>query len=92
MGNAHLLAHLGWVACKFKLWSGIRYGISIPSIPLAAARRVLHTKNFHSLSFLGINQNVKKREENNTQSVWMIGLFSFAVEQTIGMINIFAQH
>ena len=59
------------------------------SIPLAVAKRVLCTKNFQSLSFLGINHNVKK-ELRITQRVFGgIGLFSFVVEHTIGMINMF---
>ncbi len=60
MRNAHLPAHLGWVAYRFKLWAGIQYWIATLSIPLAATKRFLHTENFQSLSFLGINRNVKK--------------------------------
>jgi hypothetical protein len=55
MRNAHLPARLGWIAYRFKLWAGIRYGLATLAIPLAEARRILRTKNFHCLSFLGIN-------------------------------------
>jgi hypothetical protein len=92
MINAHLSACLGWVAYRFKLWAGIRYGIATLSIPLAAAKRLLHTKNFQHLSFLGINRNVKKEWRTAHRAFGGIGLFSFAVEHTIGMINIFIQH
>ncbi len=46
MRNAHLPARLGWVAYRFKLWAGIRYGIATLAIPLSEARRVLQTENF----------------------------------------------
>jgi hypothetical protein len=51
----------------------------------------LHTKNFQSLYFLGINWNVKK-EWRTHRAFGGIGLFSFTVENTIRMINIFIQH
>jgi hypothetical protein len=92
MRNAHLPAQLEWVAYRFKLWAGIRYGIATLSIPLAAAKRLLHSKNVHSLSFLGINRNVKKEQRTTHRAFGGIGLFSFAVEHRIGMINIFVQH
>jgi hypothetical protein len=60
MRNAHLPVRLGWVVYRFKLWAGIWYGIVTLSIPLTLAKRLLHIKNFQSLSFLGINQNVKR--------------------------------
>ncbi len=60
MQNAHLLARMGWIAYRFKLWAGIRYGIAILAIPLTEARRILGTKNFNCLSFLGVNRNVKR--------------------------------
>jgi hypothetical protein len=80
------------VAYRFKLWAGIWYGIATLSIPLAAAKRLLHSENFQSLSFLGINRNVKKEWRTTHRAFGGIGLFSFAVEHTIGMINIFIQH
>ncbi len=33
MTNGHLPAHLGWIASKFKLWPGIRYGLSTLATP-----------------------------------------------------------
>ncbi len=62
------------------------------SIPLAAAKRLLHSKNFQSLSFQGINRNVKKEWRTTHSAFGGVGLFSFVVEHTIGMINIFIQH
>jgi hypothetical protein len=56
------------------------------------AKRLLHIENFQSLSFLGINQNVKKEWRTMHRAFGGIGLFSFAVEHTIRMINMFIQH
>jgi hypothetical protein len=93
MRNVHLPAHLGWVVYKFKLWAGIWCGISTLFIHVAAtAKIVLHTENFHSRSFLGINQNMKKEWKTTHRAFRGIGLFSFAEKQMIKMINMFIQH
>ena len=92
MQNAHLLARMGWIAYRFKLWTGICYGIATLAIPLAEARRILCIKNFHCLSFLGVNRNVKREWRTMHRAFGGIGLFSFPVEQTIGMINMLIQH
>ena len=80
MRNAHLPAHLGWVVYRFKLWAGIRYAIATLSIPLTTAKSLLHVKNFQSLSFLGINRNVKREWRTTHRAFGGIGLFNFAVE------------
>jgi len=92
MRNSHLPARLGWIAYRFKLWPGIRYGISTLAVPIAEAQQVLRLENFHCLSFLGVNRNVKREWRTLHRAFGGIGLFSFPVEQTIGMINMFIQH
>ena len=92
MRNAHLPARMGWIAYRFKLWAGIRYGIATLAIPLAVACRILQPKNFQCLSFLGINWNVKREWRTMHRAFSGIGLFSFPVKQTIGMINMLIQH
>ncbi len=92
MQNAHLPARMGWIAYRFKLWVSIRYGIATLAIPLAKARRILCTKNFLCLSFLGVNRNVKREWRTMHRTFGGIGLFSFPVKQTIGMINMLIQH
>jgi len=92
MRHAHLPARLGWIAYKFKLWPGIRYGIATLATPLEEARRVLQPENFRCLPFLGINRNVKREWRTLHRAFGGIGLFSFPVEQTIGMINMLIQH
>jgi hypothetical protein len=80
MRNAHLPARLGWIAYRFKLWAGIRYGIATLAIPLAESRRILQTENFQCLSFWGINRNVKREWRTLHRAFGGIGLFSFSVE------------
>jgi hypothetical protein len=92
MQNAHLPARMGWVAYRFKLWAGIRYGITTLAILLNVACGLLCTKNFHCRSFLGVNPNVKREWWTIHKTFGGIGLFSFPVEQTIGMINMLVQH
>jgi hypothetical protein len=70
MRNAHLPVHLGWLAYRFKLWVGIRYGIATYSVPLAVAQRLLCIEDSHCFSFLGNNRNVKKGMEDDAQSFW----------------------
>ncbi len=92
MRNGHLPARLGRMAYRFKLWPGIQYGLATLAIPLTAARQVLLQENFHSLLFLGINRNVKREWRMIHRAFGGIGLFSFAIEHTISMINMFIQH
>jgi hypothetical protein len=41
MTNGHLPARLGWVAYKFKLWPGIRYGLATLAMPLETTNNTL---------------------------------------------------
>jgi hypothetical protein len=49
-------------------------------------------KKFTAFSFLGINRNVKREWQTIHRTFGGISLFSFPVEQTIGMINMLVQH
>jgi hypothetical protein len=80
------------MAYRLKLWPGIRYGLATLAILLTAAQRVLLRENFHSLLFLGVNRNVKREWRTIHHAFGGIGLFSFAIEHTISMINMFIQH
>jgi hypothetical protein len=90
MRNGHLLAKLRWIEYCFKLWAGVRYGLA--SLATSLLARVLKQQNFKLLAFLGVNSCNVKREWRTLHRAFRIGLFSFAVEQMIGMINIFNQH
>jgi hypothetical protein len=92
MRNGHLPAKLGWIAYCFKLWTGVRYGLASLATFLLVAKGVLKQQNFKLLAFLGVNCNVKREWRTLHRAFGRIGLFSFVVEQMIGMINIFIQH
>jgi hypothetical protein len=92
MHNGHLSTRLGWMAYRFKLWPGIQYGLATLAIPLTAAQCVLLQENFHSLLFLGVNKNVKREWRTIQRAFVEIGLFSFAIEHIISMVNMFIQH
>ncbi len=92
MTNGNLLAQLGWVAYKFELWPGIRYGLVTLALSLETANNMLHRENFMLLSFLGINCNIKCEWRTLHHAFGGLGLFSLAVEHTIAMINMIVQH
>ncbi|KAL3795721.1 hypothetical protein ACHAW5_004491 [Stephanodiscus triporus] len=92
MRNTHLPARMGWIAYRFKLWASICYGIATLALPMTEARKVLNIENFQCLPFLGINRNVKREWRTLHRAFGGIGLFSFSVEHTIGMINMLLQH
>jgi hypothetical protein len=92
MKNGHLPARLGWIAYKFKLLPGIKYGLATLAMPLEIAQKVLQRKNFHLLSFLGVNRNVKRKWRTLHCAFGGIGLYSLPVEHAIAMINMIIQH
>jgi hypothetical protein len=92
MKNGHLPACLGWVAYKFKLWPGVRYGLAMLAMPLEAAQRALQHVNFHLLPLLGMNRNVKWEWRSLHRVFGGIGLYSLPSEHTIAMINMLIQH
>jgi hypothetical protein len=92
MRNGHLPTKLDWIAYCFKLWAGVRYGLAVLVTPLSILAGVLKKQNFWLLSFLGVSRNVKREWQTIHRAFGGIGLFSFAIEQMIGMINMFIQH
>jgi hypothetical protein len=83
MKNGHLLARLGWIAYKFYLWPGIKYGLATLTMPLEIAQKVLQRKNFHLLSFLGVNRNMTREWWTLYCTFGGIGLYSLPVEQLL---------
>ncbi len=61
MRNGHLLAKLGWIAYRFKLWAGVRYGLAVLVTPQSILAGVLKKQNFWLLLFLGVSRNVKRK-------------------------------
>ena len=83
MSNAHLPATLGWMLYRFKLWSGLRYGIATLATPLATAHTVLEGLEYKMLSFLGVNRNINWGWQTLPRAFGGVGLFIFAVEHMI---------
>jgi hypothetical protein len=83
MRNGHLPAKLGWIAYRFKLWAGIRYGLAVLATLLLIAAEVLKKQNFRLLLFLGVNRNVKREWRTIHRAFGGISLLSFAIEQII---------
>jgi hypothetical protein len=92
MKNGHLPARLGWIAYKFNLWPGIKYGLAKLAMPLEIAQKVLQCKNFHLTSFLGVNWNVKHKWQTLHRAFGGIGLYSLPIKHTIAMINMIIHH
>jgi hypothetical protein len=92
MTNGHLPVKLGRVAYRFKLWPGVCYGLALLAMPLKTAAWLLSPKKIQTLTFLGVNKNVKRKWQTIHRAFGGISLFSVAVEHTIAMINIFIQH
>jgi hypothetical protein len=92
MRDGNLPAKLGWIAYCFKLWAGVRYKLAVLATPLSILAGVLKKQNIWLLSFLGVNRNVKREWQTIHRAFGGIGLFSFAIEQMIGMINMLVQH
>jgi hypothetical protein len=92
MTTEHLPARLGWVAYKFKLRPGIHYGLATLAMSLKTANTMLGQENLWLLSFLGINQNVKREWRTLHWAFRGIWLFSLAVEHTIATLNMIVQH
>ncbi len=83
MRNGHLSAKLGWIAYCFKLWAGVKYGLAMLATPLLILAGVLKKQNFWLLLFLGVNCNVKREWRTIHRAIGSIGLFCFAIVQTL---------
>jgi hypothetical protein len=57
--NVHLPIRLAWKPYKYKLWPGIRHGITTLANRKDKIDNILHKLKFEMLSFLGVNQHVK---------------------------------
>ena len=60
MRNRHLTSSMGWIAYKFQLWPGMRYGIGTTTNNLEEAEEVLDKTDHRMLNVLGIASTVKK--------------------------------
>ena len=51
---------MGWVAYRFQLWPGVRYGIGTMTNDLEETEEVLDKKDHRMLNVLGLASTVKK--------------------------------
>ena len=91
MKNGHLSSSMGWIAYKFQLWPGVRYGIVTMTNDLEEAEEVLDKKDYQLLNMLGIASTVKKGWPRIHSTVGGFGLFSLATEQLIERLNLLLQ-
>jgi hypothetical protein len=59
MKNSHLPANHCWVSYKRQLWASVRYGLGFVSSPLAHLGKLCHNFAYESLSFFGVNRNIR---------------------------------
>ena len=52
MKNGHLPSSMGWVACRFQLWPGVRYGIGTTTNALEKADEALDKSDYRMLNVL----------------------------------------
>ncbi len=58
--NAQLPTHLAWKAYRHQLWPSIRYGMGTFATSKNDIEDLLHKQEFKMLSYLGVNQHVKR--------------------------------
>jgi len=59
--NAHLPAKFAWIAYRFKLWPGIRYGMSSLPTTMKTASGLFTKMNYKILPHLGVIRNIKTK-------------------------------
>ena len=60
MRNIQLPSSVCWIAYKFQLWPGVRYGIGTMINNLEEVEEVLDKSDYRMLNVLGIANTVKK--------------------------------
>ena len=83
---------MGWIAYKFQLWPGVRYGIGTMTNDLEEEEEVLDKSDYRMLNVLGIASTVKKGWRRIHSTFGRFGLFNFATEQLIERLNLLIQH
>jgi hypothetical protein len=92
MKNGHLPSSMGWIAYKFQLWPGVRYGIGTMTNDLEEAEEFLDKTDHRMLNVLGIARAVKKGWRRIHSTFVGFGLFTFVTEQLIERLNLLLQH
>jgi hypothetical protein len=90
--NAHLPTNLAWKAYRHQLWPSIRYGMGTLATSIDKIEDLLHKQEFEMLSYLGVNQHVKREWRRLPREFGGIGLYDLGVEQFIIWIETLLQH
>ncbi len=60
MQNGHLPAHMAWIAFKFQLWPGLRYGLGTMTNDLEATETIFDKADYDMMPLLGVARTVKR--------------------------------
>ena len=87
--TGHLPTCYTWVSNMLKLWAGISGNNCHSS---QGGKHLLSVYHFQMLSFLEVNQNIKKEWCTILQVFGDIGIVDLSIEQTICRLNMLVQH
>jgi hypothetical protein len=92
MISGHLPSHITWVAYRYQLWPGLRYGLGTMTNDIKPAARLLDNADYKTRNVLGIFRNVTKGLQKIHTTFGGFGLFDLSTEQLISRVNMFFQH
>ncbi len=92
MMNGHLPNHMAWIAYKYQLWPGVRYGLGTMTNDLKAADNLLHKEDYRTLNIVGVARSITKGLRCLHTTFGGFGLFNLPVEQLICRVNMLMQH
>jgi len=90
--QGQLPAKLAWISYQYKLWAGMRYGLTATSLRWQEINGIMDRLNYEVLPLLGVNRNVRKRWRCIPREFGGTGLYDLAIEQLICWINAILQH
>ena len=90
--NAHLPTFLVWKAYRSSVIPGLRYGLSTLATSLQETQDVLSQCDFELLSYLGVNNRVRRVWRTIPREFGGIGLWNFTTEQCISWMEALLQH
>ena len=92
MKNSHLPPKYCWFSYKRQLWASVCYGLGCVSAPLTQLGELCSNFAFDSLSFFGVNRNIRASWRYLPTAFGSCGLFSLSTECVIALLNLLLQH
>ena len=77
-----MLSSMGWIAYKFQLWPGVRYGIGTMTNDLEEAEEVLDKTDHRMLNVLGIATHSQEGMATHSLNLWWIWTLQFCYQAT----------